>query len=247
VRPFSRRPVLRPVRWSGPRRRPGRGRFRFDGVEVVVGAGHYVKGAVRRWRAADGDACGVDVGLAGEPEQCGVAVFQRHRERVLGCEPVLHRDDDDVELLGDPAAEPAVLRRVAEHHSAAVDPQQRRRPRPGRSRPEDVYRHVVVHGDDLRVRPPSAPGELGEEPERGKRSGADDGAGKESRGPQLRVERLLSHRFPDGRPKCRSWVRSRRPPGPRHCGVPAPGGRRRAVGPSERGRAVASRPSGRGG
>ena len=89
--------------------------------------------------AADGDACGVDVGLAGEPLQRGVAVFQRRRERVFGCEPVLHRDDDDVELIGDPAAEAAVLRRVAEHHSAAVDPQQRRSPRPGRCRPEDVY------------------------------------------------------------------------------------------------------------
>jgi hypothetical protein len=87
--------------------------------------------------AADGDACGVDVGLAGEPAQRGVAVLQRRRKRVLGCEPVFHRGNDDVELIGDPAAKAAVLRRVTEHHSAAVDPQQRRRP--GRSRPEDVY------------------------------------------------------------------------------------------------------------
>jgi hypothetical protein len=79
-----------------------------------------------RARAADRHPVGVHVIAGGQPRERVVAVVQRGREGVLGCQPVLDRGDDRVDRAGETPAPGVVLRRGTHDEAATVDPQDRR-------------------------------------------------------------------------------------------------------------------------
>ena len=78
------------------------------------------------------------------PLQGGVAVVDRGRERVLGSQPVLGRDDDRIEVAGDLGGEAVLHVDGADDETAAVDVEKRR---PGqRARLRWVHRRGPVPG-----------------------------------------------------------------------------------------------------
>jgi hypothetical protein len=67
----------------------------------------------------------VDVTPSGEPHECVVAVFERRREGMLGCEAIVNRGDEHAQFVGHKRAQAVVLRGVSDDISATMDPQQR--------------------------------------------------------------------------------------------------------------------------
>ncbi len=65
--------------------------------------------------------------VLGDPFPRRPAVVERGRERRLGCEPVVDRDDPDLRLLGEEPAQRVVAVEVAVDPATAVEEHQRRR------------------------------------------------------------------------------------------------------------------------
>lgn len=73
--------------------------------------------------ACDGDAPRVDVKagrLSRQPSEGGDGIFDRGRERVLGCEPVVEGEHDRAGILAQRAAQDVVSLNVAENAAAAM-------------------------------------------------------------------------------------------------------------------------------
>ena len=150
-----------PVAGGVPQPEPGVIQCRVDSAVVEHGVGQDLKdrpdlGAVagqecqRRSQAAaragtaDRDAARVDAGQLRQPPQRPVAVLQRGGVRMLGGQAVIHRRHHDAELAGQGPAEVVVLGGVADHVTAAVDPQQ------GRRRSRGAGRSVQSDADTAR-------------------------------------------------------------------------------------------------